>query len=152
MILKCLITYEPIIEQAARQTSVDFQAFRVSNPSADTVYDDFTMSPDDFAECRDQLRGHITDTLYVYLARYVKEIFRDNPRDMYISFDLQDEAEKCIVESMIGDVLKYGLLSWWYALRSQPHMIHYTQQHISTLEKLNGIVRPKVVYTTGSYY
>lgn len=150
--LKCSILYRPIIKAAQVQTSADLRALRVKTPQVDAVYDDFVLTDDEYKLALEELRGEITDSLYAYFRPSVIEVIRDNSEGMYISFKVSQSIDLAVMESLIQNTLKYALLKWWYAQRSEAHFAAYTQKFITALQELDSLIRSRIVYGQGSYY
>lgn len=154
MNIYCSITYLPIIEAASEQTSADFKALRSTNPdnNADAIYEDFVISQDEFVQCKKQLIGDITNDFLLYFSGNINEFYRDNPKDMFVSFNVAKDVNKCLLESAVASLLKYALLAWWYSSRSQSHYVLYAQKYNAALGNVTELIKPRIVFSNGSYY
>lgn len=153
MIINCNITYLPIVQAAAEQTAVDFKALIVG--AKDDIYslvDDFVITQDEYEQCLNQLRHDLLDDFLLRFSPYIKEMFRDDPRDMFVSFEVTKAPNNCLLQSSICTALKFALLLWWYSTRSQSHYTFYTQCYVSAMQNVSLQIRPHIIFKNGSYY
>lgn len=131
------VSCEGLLNECISQTSVDFQALRVTSPSADVAYEDFAMFESDKEAFLIQLRSEI-DRFYAGRTSIV-EAYDMNGQDVEVALNLTRELLPNAIAFLLKDFLKMGILKWWYQGRNERYYDIYSMQYETALSKLDAL-------------
>lgn len=133
------VSCKGLLNECITQTSVDFQALRVTSPSADVAYEDFAMFESDKEAFLIQLRSEL-DRFYANRTSIIEAYDMDG-WDIRATLKLARNLQPNALAFLLKDLLKMGILKWWYQGRNERYYDIYSMQYevaLSKLDALNG--------------
>ena len=143
------VSCQGLLNECITQTSVDFQALRVTSPSADVAYEDFAMFESDKESFLIQLRSEL-DRFYANRASLI-ESYDMNGEKVEVVINLTRELLPNGIAFLLKDFLKMGILKGWYQGRNERYYDIYSMQYEVALSKLDSMGASYVTYRPYNY-
>ena len=134
-------TIQSLFNDCVSQSSIDFSALRVQRPDlADTVYGDYVISPDKYAEFRSALDTELS--VFASCIRGSIVYFSDDDDSLLWRIQLGEEAIAFadVVQSIIFSYLKYRMLVWWFTGRNEQLQIYYSERASSAKSNIMNLI------------